>query len=47
LDKDLFDTKAEARQAVFKYIETYYNRIRRHSALDYLSPEAFEARAVA
>lgn len=30
------------RQAVFEYIEVDYNRTRRHSALGYLSPEAYE-----
>jgi transposase InsO family protein len=29
---------------VFDYIETFYNRQRRHWALDYLSPAAFERR---
>jgi len=27
---------------VFFYIESFYNRRRRHSALDYLSPETYE-----
>jgi transposase InsO family protein len=35
-------TKAEARVAVFEYIEAFYNRRRRHSTLDYLSPAQFE-----
>ena len=35
------------RQEVFEYIETYYNRIRRHSALGQVSPEAFERAKVA
>jgi putative transposase len=35
-------TKAEARVAVFEYIETFYNRRRRHSTLGYLSPAEFE-----
>lgn len=39
-----FATKAEARAAVFEYIEMFYNRQRLHAALDYLSPEQFEAR---
>jgi transposase InsO family protein len=38
-----FATKAEARAAVFEYIEMFYNRQRLHAALDYLSPEQFEA----
>lgn len=42
-----FTTRAQARAAVFEYIEMFYNRVRPHAALDYLSPEAFEARRVA
>jgi len=33
-----FATLAEARIALFDYIETFYNRTRLHSSLDYLSP---------
>jgi putative transposase len=36
-------TRAEARFAIFEYIEVFYNRIRRHSSAGYMSPEAFEA----
>jgi transposase InsO family protein len=35
-------TKADARVAVFEYIEVFYNRRRRHSTLGYLSPADFE-----
>jgi len=35
-------TRAEARRAVFRYIETWYNRKRRHSTLGYISPTAYE-----
>jgi len=42
-----FKTREEAKQAIFAWIETWYNRERRHSALDYLSPEEFERRAMA
>ncbi len=38
-----FATKQEATTEIFKYIESFYNRQRRHSSLDYVSPEAFEA----
>jgi transposase InsO family protein len=38
-----FATRAEARTAIFDYIETFYNRTRLHSSLDYKSPTAFES----
>lgn len=33
------------RSEIFRYIESYYNRSRRHSSIGYLSPEAFERQA--
>jgi putative transposase len=44
IDRSSWRTRAEARAAVFDWISTFYNRRRRHSALGYLPPEAFEAR---
>ena len=44
LDRTTFRTRADARLAVFDYIEAFYNPRRRHSALDYLSPADFERR---
>ena len=38
-----YATRDQARAAIFEYIEVFYNRKRRHSALGYQSPEAFEA----
>jgi putative transposase len=38
-----FATLAEARTAIFDYIETFYNPTRLHSSLDYLSPINFES----
>jgi len=38
----VYHTRDEAKADVFFYIEAFYNRRRRHSALDYLSPEAYE-----
>ena len=35
-------TRATARSAIFRYIETWYNSRRRHSTLGYTSPAAFE-----
>ena len=37
-----FATRAEATTAIVAYIAGFYNRVRRHSTLGYLSPEAFE-----
>jgi putative transposase len=42
LDRDRFRTQADARLAVFDFIEGWYNPRRRHSALDYRSPMIFE-----
>jgi transposase InsO family protein len=36
-------TRQQAKQSIFEYIEVFYNRQRRHSAIGYVSPEAFEA----
>ncbi len=47
LDRQRFDTQAEARLAVFDFIEGWYNPRRRHSALGYLSPLAYERRGPA
>jgi putative transposase len=44
LMRSSFRTHAEARAALFDYIEVFYNRRRRHSALGYLSPDTFENR---
>lgn len=37
-----YKTRAEAKQDVFKYVEVFYNRKRRHASLGYLSPAAYE-----
>ena len=42
-----YETRAEARQSIFDYIEMFYNRQRRHSALGYRSPVSFELEAMA
>ena len=47
LDRRSFRTQAEARMAVFEFLEGWYNPRRRHSALGYLSPVEFEKRAEA
>jgi putative transposase len=40
-----YQTRAEARACVFEYIEVFYNCVRRHSALGYLSPLKYEQAA--
>jgi transposase InsO family protein len=42
LMKDDWHTRADARRAIFRYIETWYNRKRRHSTLGYISPAEYE-----
>jgi putative transposase len=42
LQRRKFDTKTEARMALFVFIEGWYNPSRRHSALGYKSPIEFE-----
>jgi len=37
-----FETRAEAKEKVYDYVEAFYNTRRRHSALGYLSPAAYE-----
>ena len=38
-----YATRAEARTALFDYIESFYNRTRLHSSLGYVSPISFES----
>ena len=42
IDRTIFRTHAEARMAIFEYIEGWYNPRRLHSALGYLSPVEYE-----
>ena len=42
LDRRSFRSHAEARMAIFEFVEGFYNQRRRHSALGYQSPVAFE-----
>ena len=44
LDRSRFKTQAEARSAIFAFIEGFYNRQRRHSSIGYLSPIDYECR---
>ena len=43
--RTVFYTPAEAGRAIARYINGFYNPVRRHSALDYISPAQFERSA--
>ena len=43
-DRKVYRTRDNAKADVFDYIERFYNRIRRHSTIDYISPAQFEQR---
>lgn len=40
--RERYLTRSQARQSLFEYIETFYNRVRRHSTIGYCSPVNFE-----
>ena len=42
IKRQIYRTRNDAKSDVFNYIESFYNRVRRHSHLDLLSPLAFE-----
>ncbi len=37
-----YENREQARQSIFWYIEAYYNRVRRHSSIGYMSPINYE-----
>jgi transposase InsO family protein len=45
LDSRAWPTRVRAEQAIFEWVEGWYNARRQHSTLDYLSPAAYEATA--
>ncbi len=42
LDQKFFATKTEAKKEIFNFIQAWYNNVRIHSSLGYLSPKKFE-----
>jgi transposase InsO family protein len=42
IQQQTFATRADARAAIFEWIEVFYNRTRFHSALGFQSPVDFE-----
>ena len=43
--RTVFHTRAQANAAIGRYVDAFYNPVRRHSTLDYISPIAFERMA--
>jgi putative transposase len=43
--RTIFQSRIEAARAIGRYIDGFYNPVRRHSALDFISPLQFEGRA--
>jgi len=39
---ETYTSREEAKASIFEYVEVFYNRVRRHSSLGFLSPEEFE-----
>ena len=46
VDQQPYQGRAQAKQSIFEWIEVFYNRQRRHSSLDYLSPVASEQQSI-
>ncbi len=38
VDDQVYETRGQARRAIFEYVEVYYNRKRLHSTMGYLTP---------
>jgi putative transposase len=47
IHETVYNTRQEAKTAIFEYIEVFYNQQRRHSYLGYLSPVDFEKKNAA
>jgi putative transposase len=45
VDREFYQSHAQARQSIFEYLEAFYNRQRLHSSLGYLSPVTYEQQA--
>jgi putative transposase len=43
VNHERYRSRAEAIQSIFYYIEIFYNRKRRHSSIDYATPQEYEA----
>ena len=41
IGQHVFKTREEAKQTIFEYIEVFYNRQRKHSSINYMTPEQY------
>lgn len=46
VDDQVYETRGQARRAIFEYVEVYYNRKRLHSTLGYLTPVEADKQAL-
>ena len=42
VNRQVYQSHSEAKLSIFEWIEVFYNRQRRHSSLDYLSPATYD-----
>jgi putative transposase len=42
VERESYQSRSQARQSIFEYLEAFYNRQRLHSSLGYLSPVVYE-----
>lgn len=42
VDHESYTSREQAKTSIFEYIEAFYNRVRRHSSLGYVSPDEYE-----
>ena len=42
VDHERYTSREQAKASIFEYIEAFYNRVRRHSSLGYVSPDEYE-----
>jgi len=42
VERESYQSRSQARQSIFEYLEAFYNRQRLHSSLGYVSPVTYE-----
>ncbi|SMM99507.1 Mobile element protein [uncultured Candidatus Thioglobus sp.] len=44
VNQQTYQTREQAKSSIFEYIEVFYNKVRRHSTINYHSPSDYEKR---